>query len=192
MLVRSGSRARRVPGRTGRSAWSRGGAFPATLILMTLAACGAKTADPPPDPSLPPLGERTINPEEFLNGEDIDEQVAITDGDATVRVNGLVAFRADATGQWRQLADHGAFVRYSLHSVALPRFGSVQTVVSERTNAASLEAARVVERDFWARDLGRVVRLYFGPRSGSPGIRQRCPDFGWNTPPTPTLALLDC
>jgi hypothetical protein len=120
---------------------------------------------------------------------------------------GWLLFRTDAVETWRDAvarlsistdpnacaARSQAYTRYRRTTVAYPGVGPVDTIISEHHNAGTLASSTAAEIFFMGRGWGRLAWLAFDAnRLPSPDIATRCPDFGFNTPPTPSLRLVDC
>jgi hypothetical protein len=129
---------------------------------------------------------------------------------------GWIAFRSDApTGHWspgivaRLLGTSSpllcfpvasAYTQYRLEAVAIPFivFGvpetvTVQTVIAEHYNAASVAGATALERSFFGLGWGRLIWEAWRttpPTSGD--LPVRCPGTAYSTAPAPGWYLNDC
>ncbi len=120
---------------------------------------------------------------------------------------GWLVFKTDATNEWKDViaklgislnpleckATSKAYTRYKIATVNYPQIGPVETMISEHYDRGGMVESEALERFFLGRGWGRLVwQAFASNREPSPDIATRCPDFGWNIPPTPTLKLVDC
>jgi hypothetical protein len=121
--------------------------------------------------------------------------------------HGWLAFRTDATEQWKQVvarlgtafdpnsckSGDRSLTRYTKRMATFPVLGAREAIISEHYDAATIAEAKALERFMFVPSLGRVVWQAFNIYPAQQTAKQlaaRCPDFGWNT--AAHLPLRDC
>jgi hypothetical protein len=110
---------------------------------------------------------------------------------------GWVLFRADATRDWKSLVAQlndvstptecsldklsPSYTRYRIADVTFPILGTIEAVISEHYDAATIADSTAMERFFMAKGWGRLVWQSWGRAPARIDLSARCLDFGWNS-----------